>query len=168
MYAQVAQPGTRPESAARDLRTKSPLPPVVSRPLTEAPGFPESRAVRSPPSPFSSIHPSHAPARRDYRLSRLPHLLSRQPSPPFIRFLSIPFWYQVPALTPIHRSHPPPKLRPPKTPNHRASYRQGLPQALFRQYLPAPIAPSRSCHPHRASPPVPFRARPGLVTKWSL
>jgi hypothetical protein len=144
------KPQTQHESATRDPDTKSPLPPVVSRPLTEAPGFPESRAVRSPPSPFSSIHPSHAPTRRDHRLSGLPHVLSRLPIPPFIRFLSIPFQYQVPALHthPSIASPEAPTTQPLSFPSPRPS-----PQVSFYIHTSPPWSPGRTLAIPIATPP---------------
>jgi hypothetical protein len=130
----------------------------------EAPGFPESRAVPSPPSPFSSIHSSHATARRDRRLFRLPHLLSRHPSPPFH---SLSF---NPLLVLSTRSHPHPSIasspeapttqntQPPSFPSPRPS------PGAFSSIPPRPDRPV-ALLPSPSRPPLHFPGATWLGSK---
>lgn len=156
----LSQP--RSPVTTRDQHTKSPLAALLllvalSPTPAKSTRFPRaSRATRSPPSPFSSIHTCHAPSPAQVCFSPpLPSRLSRGCQ--ITRFLALPFCpAKVPAIHP--QPHFPsiasPKLRPPHQKSPCSSPKVSTDPFPFSS--PSPDRPiALSAHPRSRFPFLP-------------
>lgn len=143
-----SQSRTRPESAARDLRTKSPLRPVVSRPLKHQ--VSPSRAQFGPL--HLHFHPSTFPTRPpDATIAFLGSLTycCASPTPPLFPFFQSPFGTKYPLSPPsidrIPRSSDHPTIELPIA--------KAFPQVSFFIPTSPPRSPRRALAIPIATPP---------------